>query len=275
MSSGIYKLIFNNCNLIYIGQSKELEKRFIEHKKTLLNNTASYKLMCAYILYGIPSIEILEYCDTDLDDRELYYITKYNTVESGLNIVGYSIVNPTIQVAKGYMPNGSKYSEEVYYNILMYCIDPSVDETVPSIYISDALEIDVDTVHNVRCLKSHKWLKARFREEYKLLEDKFNNKVDNWIPKIKSTRQINKSLLRNNAAIESSSAPTTNLVEATKIREEKPVEYYMDLESPSGEIFTIKKGDLYKFAKKYKLNYTALNKVLNGKIDHEKGWKLA
>ena len=90
--TGIYKI----TNLIngksYIGQSVNIEKRFIAHKSVAFNpndKNYNYPLYKAIRKYGIEnfSFEVLEICDiSELNDKEIYYISKYNTYgKSGYN----------------------------------------------------------------------------------------------------------------------------------------------------------------------------------------------
>lgn len=82
---GIYKI----TNLIngksYIGQSVNIQKRFSAHKSAAFNpnhKNYNFPLYKAIRKYGIEnfSFEILEECNmSELDDKEIYYIAKYNT----------------------------------------------------------------------------------------------------------------------------------------------------------------------------------------------------
>ena len=82
---GIYKI----TNLIngksYIGQSTNIQKRFNAHRSAAFNpNNKNYNfpLYKAIRKYGIEnfSFEVLEECDiSELNDKEIYYISKYNT----------------------------------------------------------------------------------------------------------------------------------------------------------------------------------------------------
>ena len=81
---GIYKI----TNLIngksYIGQSVNIEKRFIQHKSVAFNpndKNYNYPLYRAIRKYGVEnfSFEVLEQCSVDeLNNKEIYYISKYN-----------------------------------------------------------------------------------------------------------------------------------------------------------------------------------------------------
>ena len=91
MTTGIYKI----KNLInghaYIGQSVNIEKRWNAHKKCAFRETSrsyDYPLSRAFRKYGIEnfSFEIYEECNRlDLNDREKFYIQKYDTFFHGYN----------------------------------------------------------------------------------------------------------------------------------------------------------------------------------------------
>lgn len=82
---GIYKI----TNLInwrsYIGQSVNIHKRFIAHKSAATNpknKSYDFPLYKAMRKYGIEnfSFEVLEECNvSELDEKEIYYIAKYQT----------------------------------------------------------------------------------------------------------------------------------------------------------------------------------------------------
>ena len=76
MNSGIYKLIWDNNNYFYIGQSSNL----IERKKCHIRHLKykwhyNNRLQKVYNKYGIPKFTIIEYCENlELDNREQYYL---------------------------------------------------------------------------------------------------------------------------------------------------------------------------------------------------------
>lgn len=88
---GIYKienLINNHC---YIGQSRDIEKRWQRHKQTAFNlndKGYDYPIYRAIRKYGLNnfSFEILEECSiSELNDKEKFYISKFNSFFNGYN----------------------------------------------------------------------------------------------------------------------------------------------------------------------------------------------
>lgn len=89
--TGIYKITNLITNMSYIGQSLNIEKRWNEEKRrAFLENDRSYNypLSKAFRKYGLKnfSFEILEECSQDLlNEKEKFYISKYNTFYNGYN----------------------------------------------------------------------------------------------------------------------------------------------------------------------------------------------
>lgn len=88
---GIYKienLLNHKC---YIGQSKNIEKRLNRHKNEPFNpdsHSYDYPLYRAIRKYGIEnfSFEVLEEClVSELNEKEIFYIKKYDTFYNGYN----------------------------------------------------------------------------------------------------------------------------------------------------------------------------------------------
>jgi hypothetical protein len=82
---GIYKLT-SPTGKIYIGQSKDIYSRWIQHKSA--SKKKHPKLYYSIKKYGFEyfSKEIVEVCDKEmLSDREKYYIKYYNSFNNGLN----------------------------------------------------------------------------------------------------------------------------------------------------------------------------------------------
>lgn len=86
MTCGIYQIINNINGNGYIGQSRNIEKRWLAHKESKEN----YPLYKAFRKYGVENFtfQILEECSTeDLNKKEKFYIetehSEYNQTEGG------------------------------------------------------------------------------------------------------------------------------------------------------------------------------------------------
>lgn len=91
MKSGIYKIENLINNKVYIGQSVDIPKRWREHRSAAFNsNSKDYNMLIykAFRKYGIEnfSFEIIEEVEKDqLNEREIYWIEKYNSYNKGYN----------------------------------------------------------------------------------------------------------------------------------------------------------------------------------------------
>jgi len=85
---GIYK-ITNPIGEVYIGQSKDINRRFLDYKRfTSLN--IQKKLAKSFFYYGYlnHSFEILTECKpNELNNFENFYQLKYNSIQTGLNSI--------------------------------------------------------------------------------------------------------------------------------------------------------------------------------------------
>ena len=96
---GIY-VITNVANLkVYVGQSIDIRRRWTEHLLTLKRGKHFNKhLQGAYAKYGKDSFifTIVEECERkQLDDRELFWINKFNSTD---NKHGYNIIEVPVTV---------------------------------------------------------------------------------------------------------------------------------------------------------------------------------
>lgn len=90
MSIGIYKITNLLNDKVYIGQSVDIEKRWSVHKAELKNNYHhNIHLQNAWNKYGEKNFKfsIIEECDVDqLNQREIYWISKFDSCENGYNL---------------------------------------------------------------------------------------------------------------------------------------------------------------------------------------------
>ena len=91
MSCGIYKITNKINGKSYIGQSIYIEKRWTREKQEAFcsgSHSYDYILSQAFRKYGLEnfSFEILEECPrAELNERERYYISYYDTYHNGYN----------------------------------------------------------------------------------------------------------------------------------------------------------------------------------------------
>lgn len=89
---GIYKITNLLNNKSYIGQSINIANRWTEHKRVAFKETDkayNYPLYRAIRKYGLENFifEVLEECsEPDLNDREMYWISFFNTFNDGYNL---------------------------------------------------------------------------------------------------------------------------------------------------------------------------------------------
>lgn len=90
MTSGIYQICHVESGKVYVGSSKQMEKRWAEHNLQMLRGTHhSTKLRNAVKKYGLAAfvIESLELCEQErLIEREKFWIDAKNAVDGGYNI---------------------------------------------------------------------------------------------------------------------------------------------------------------------------------------------
>lgn len=85
---GIYKIENKINGKVYIGQSKNIEHRWKVHISRFKSKKYDGKLYRAFRKYGIENFkfEILHECEEkQLDQLEMFYISKYNSYECGYN----------------------------------------------------------------------------------------------------------------------------------------------------------------------------------------------
>lgn len=96
MKKYIYKITNKINDKIYIGQTKDINRRFREHKKCGYNNVKNKHLYFAIEKYGIDAFtfEVIEYVE-NYNEREQYWIQYYNSIspDKGYNIDNSGIPN--------------------------------------------------------------------------------------------------------------------------------------------------------------------------------------
>lgn len=229
MTIGIYLLGFTGTHKVYIGQSRNsIEKRFTTHIRELRNRTHSKKMNEAYELYGLPELEIMEVAEVhQLDLLENYHIQLWDSVANGFNTLDESRNRSD---CSGESHGNSKYSNEKIIEVFNMLVKfPEYNYTKVS-YITN---VSGNVIKDIANLRSHKWLKALFAEEYQILEG--------------IQRSVN------------------NQATATERGQTYPL-----LKSPEGGIFKVEK--IADFAKTHNICRQHLNSVLLFKRKSVQGW---
>lgn len=125
---GIYKITNQINEKCYIGQSVNIEKRWIAHKSNAANSDFKYKtaLYPAIKKYGLSNFtfEIIEECLPDqLDEKEKYYIQYFNSISpNGYNLseggqgskgFGKKLDQDTVNLIKVQLKNSLKTQREI------------------------------------------------------------------------------------------------------------------------------------------------------------------
>lgn len=168
MTCGIYKLSFKGTDKVYIGQSHNIEKRFLEHKKVLLSGLASIKLIEAYQLYGMPTLDILIECDEhELDLEEEAAIEVWDSYINGFNSRNKATGGGL--GSYGELNGRAKYSNTQIENVFnMLLTNISISEIVKVSGVS------ISTIHSIKGGTNHTWLKQKYPAEYaSLINDKY------------------------------------------------------------------------------------------------------
>lgn len=100
---GIYKITNQINNKSYIGQSIDIKRRWRDHKSKWVNQ--DYPLQKAFKKYGIEnfSFEVLEECKIEeLNEKEIYYINKFNSYNNGYNATtgGQGMPNGAMKISQ-------------------------------------------------------------------------------------------------------------------------------------------------------------------------------
>jgi group I intron endonuclease len=156
---GIYMMSFNDYNLIYIGQSIDIHKRFSRHLSDLrANRHYNNKITEAFKTFGPPTLDILEVCcSNNLDELENYYIKEFDSCINGLNIR-----NEEESILRGPLANSAKYTEAQILKIFELLCNPDNS----SKYISEITGVPSGNINSIARGASHSWLSERFPDKY-------------------------------------------------------------------------------------------------------------
>lgn len=170
--SGIYCIENIQNNKKYVGQSINVESRMKEHKSHLIhNNHTNCYLQKSWNKYGKKNFKfyVLEFCSNDeLDDREIYYINYYNSVDRKF---GYNLKTGGQNGASRYSKESRKKMSESQKRV---CEDPKRREFLSK----NALNIWSNEEYKKSRSGENHWLygKHHSEESRKKLSDKNKGK---------------------------------------------------------------------------------------------------
>lgn len=164
MTVGIYALFWEDPGLVYVGQSRNIEKRYKDHLKTMESGKhANYKIISAYKQYGYPELVILEICDTkSLYDLEISWTNEFNSLKDGLNIIE---PGPT-----GWGVNSSRSKYTLIQVLKTFSLLSRTN--LASIDIAKKLGVSLRLVECIKGGYSHTWLKEQYPDRYIAMQSK-------------------------------------------------------------------------------------------------------
>lgn len=184
---GIYKWENRINHKCYIGQSVDLNKRLAHHFSNIKNKKYDNPLYRAIDKYGLENfdvtiIEVLETSDdlkSKLDEREKYYIRKYNSYGgTGYNqtlgddggVLGYKF---TEEQRKHVSENSLKQAERYKKLIYLYNIKYKYYQTwMDSGYAAKQLNVNRSSIQRlckgIICVIKEQWIGAFSKEELEL-----------------------------------------------------------------------------------------------------------
>ena len=152
MTIGIYSLIWDNSDKVYIGQSVNIEKRFISHKSKFNKQKHSSYLQNMFNKYGMPKLRVVEQCPiSELDNKEKYWISvtmNVNISEGGSN--GLNGVNS---------PKCGYTKPQILIVAKMLCNPVFTNDS-----ISISTGVSKWTIESIRKKKRHSWLSEEYPE---------------------------------------------------------------------------------------------------------------
>lgn len=160
MTIGIYSLYWEDQDLIYIGQSVNIERRWKEHIRDLSRRIhTNYKVQNTYNLYGLPIMNIIEETELEfLNTKEISWTKEFDSLNSkhGLNIVEAGISG------WGTNSNNSKYSRIKILRIFSRLYSSSLSQDK----IAIIEKVPRWVVKDIKMGAAHIWIQKLWPEKY-------------------------------------------------------------------------------------------------------------
>ena len=166
MIKGIYKLNFKGTNRVYIGQSVDIQRRYIKHCSLMRWGFAPLKLQEAYNQYGMPTLEIIleDLSPYEMDIFEDEAIKLWDSCKNGFNTKDYATISGL--GVQGELNGNAKYSNKEIVELMEFILDNPI---LTLKKVSEILDIGLVTVEEVAAGIKHKWLRSTYPEKYEQL----------------------------------------------------------------------------------------------------------
>jgi hypothetical protein len=173
MTIGIYSLYWWEQDLVYIGQSQNIEERLRQHINSLKRGSHyNYKLQKSYNNYGTPTSYVLEECSIDrLLPLELCWCKEFNALSPS---VGLNIAEPGV-VGSG---TGTNHGSSKYSRITVLRVFSLLYKTELALGVIASITITNTNIHLAGHIKSgfsHLWLKDSYPKQYLLMQNRVNS----------------------------------------------------------------------------------------------------
>lgn len=164
--SGIYALWYEEQDLVYIGQSVDIHRRYTEHLSSLHKSKHSnYRVQEAFNLYGPPELVILELASySELNKLEIQWTKEFDSLNS-LNIVEAG------KVGHGVNSNHSVYTKAQ----LLLTFRLLYNTTLEYNKIADITKVNISTIKAIVSKAKHTWITNKYPYLHKKILGKRNH----------------------------------------------------------------------------------------------------
>ncbi len=166
MTIGIYSLYWEDQDLVYIGQSQNLERRYKDHINSLQNGTHNnYKVQDTFNKYGEPKFIVLEVCKiADIYTKEILWTEEFNSLH-GLN--GLNIVEPgTSSSGWGTNAANARYSRIQILRVFSMLYKTTLKYST----ISLKSKVPIHIINQIKNGLIHTWLCNDYTTKYRLMQ---------------------------------------------------------------------------------------------------------
>lgn len=277
MTIGIYAIYWQEEDLIYIGQSGNIEVRFNEHQNKLKRiSHSNYKVQDAYNKYGKPDYIIIEKCTMEqLNYLEILWTYEFSSMDE---VCGLNIIIPGTTGGSGVFSGNSKYSKIQILKVFRL-LSSSVYTTIKD--ISNIMKVSTSAIGSILRGESHVWLSEVYPIRYNNMLNRLKYGHHHKTYNKKYTLYYEGAPYTFNCIDKFSKANNLNSICISRVIKGTQSHhrgwYLNTLEipkvlSPDGVVFSV--PNITQFAKDHGLHQSHFNYMILGKTKQHKGWKL-